>query len=630
MNDLVKMLASLSPDKRSALANLLNPLSQGRQEKEAEPIAIIGMACRFPGDATDPEAFWHLLRDGKDAITEVPRERWNIAEYYNPDPMAPGKMNTRWGGFLSDIRGFDAAFFDISPREAMYMDPQQRLFLEVAWEALEQAGQSAEQLANSQTGVFVGVYNDDYSLLTTKDARTLDAYAGLGGELGIIANRLSYFLDLQGPSMAIDTACSSSLVSLHLACQSLRNKECNLAITGGVNVMVSPEMTILTTRGNMTSPDGRCKTFDARADGITRGEGCGVVVLKRLSQAQADHDPILGIVRGSAVNQDGHSNGLTAPNALSQQAVLLQALQQGNVKPEEVSYIETHGTGTALGDPIEVSALTRVYSTHRERENPCVLGAVKTNIGHLEAASGIAGLIKVLLSFQHEEIPANLHFQRLNPHIHLQDTAFVLPTSAQPWPATARKRYAAVSAFGLGGTNAHVVVEEPPARPSQSTPVSEKEYYLLPISAQSIKALKGLAQAYQQFFSTGPAYSLQDLCYTASVRRSHLKQRFYLVGNSYQELADSLSLYLQGEGDIFSPAREKAAASSQNSKLIWVFGGQGTQWAGMARQMLLRWPLVRQHLERCDQLISTLTGWSLLDVLTDDLLSPRLHDTAVA
>jgi acyl transferase domain-containing protein len=408
MSNTSDRVEQLSPSQRLLLA-----LKEARTKLEAversktEPIAIVGMGCRFPGGACDPDAFWQLLRDGGDAMVEVPRDRWNIDDYYNPDPDAPGKMYTRKGGFLQQVDQFDPLFFGISPREAVSMDPQHRLLLQVGWEALERAGQAPSQLVGSRTGVFVGIGQMDYAQLqlNSSDTKSISAYDGTGNGFCFAPGRLSYVLGLHGPSMAIDTACSSSLVAIHQACQSLRAGECDLALAGGVQLMLSPASSIFLSRTHALSPDGCCHTFDAAANGFARGEGCGILVLKRLSDAEVNRDNILALIRGSAVNHDGPSSGLTVPNGSAQQAVIRQALENAKVTPTSVSYVEAHGTGTSLGDPIEVRALAAVLGEGRASDNPLVIGSVKTNIGHLEAASGVAGIIKIVLSFQHDEIP---------------------------------------------------------------------------------------------------------------------------------------------------------------------------------------------------------------------------------
>ena len=444
---------------KPTVAESISTGNTGR-ETQTDSIAIIGIGCRFPG-AKNPEAFWQLLRDGIDAITEVPVDRWNLHDYYDPNQGVPGKMSTRWGGFLEEVDQFDPRFFKISPRETAQMDPQQRLLLEVAWEALEHAGQVPDKLAGSQTGVFIGISSNDYARLQaggSSDLMRLDAYTGTGNAHSIAANRISYLLDLRGPSLAVDTACSSSLVSVHLACQSLRNGECNLALAGGVNIILTPDLTITFSQARMMASNGRCKTFDADAEGYVRAEGCGLVVLKPLADALRDGDNILALLRGSATNQDGRSNGLTAPNRLAQEAVIRRAMKNANVEPGEISYIECHGSSTPLGDPIEFEALKAVLMPGRSQEQPCLISSVKTNIGHLEAAAGIAGLIKAVLCLQKGEIPPHLHLKKLNPNISLAGTTFSIPTERQPWPAGMR-RLVGVSSFGFGGTNAHMILE---------------------------------------------------------------------------------------------------------------------------------------------------------------------------
>src|SRR5262245_22177132 len=400
-----------------------------------EPIAVIGLGCRFPG-AENPDAFWKLLHEGVDAVAEVPPDRWDVNAYYDPDPDAPGKMYTRRSGFLGPVDKFDAGFFGIAPREAVQMDPQHRLLLEVAWEALEHAGQAPRSVAGTQTGVFIGICSNDYGTMSRRSEK-FDAYVPMGNSFSMAAGRLSYLLGLQGPSMAMDTACSSSLVSLHLACQSLRSGECRMALAGGVNLILTPEITVSFSKARMLSPEGRCKTFDAGANGFVRGEGCGIVALKRLTDAEADGDRILAVIRGSAVNQDGRSNGITAPNGPAQEAVIRRALAEAGVSPDELQYVEAHGTGTSLGDPIEVQALGHVLGK-RANEDPMLLGSVKTNFGHLEAAAGIAGLIKVVLALQNEEVPPHLHFKKKSAHIPWDQIPIAIPTRLRKWARDGR------------------------------------------------------------------------------------------------------------------------------------------------------------------------------------------------
>ena len=422
---------------------------------QSEPIAIVGAGCRFPG-GENPRAFWKLLRSGSDAVREVPAERWNIDDYYDPDPAVPGKVNTRCGGFLDRIDEFDADFFGISPREAVRVDPQQRLLLEVTWESLEDAGLPPASLARSRTGVYVGVIGSDYALLQCCNLYDMDVFSGTGSSHAIVANRLSYVLDLNGPSITLDTACSSSLVTVHLACQSLRRRETDLALAGGVNLMLGPEMTVALTKAYMLAPDGRCKTFDASANGYVRGEGCGMVVLKRLGDALAAGDRILAVIRGTAVNHDGRSNGMSAPNGPAQEAVIRAALADARLAPTQVGYLEAHGTGTRLGDPIEIEALRSVLCQGRGHDEPLVIGSVKTNIGHLESAAGIAGLIKIVLMLRHGEIPPHLHLRTPNPLLRLDQSPMVIPTTLRAWPKGTELRRGAVSSFGFGGTNSRM------------------------------------------------------------------------------------------------------------------------------------------------------------------------------
>ncbi|WAN69939.1 polyketide synthase [Moorena producens JHB] len=400
------------------ISNLEAEVDRLKNQKQSEAIAIIGMGCRVPGGASIPEAFWDILQNGVDAITEVPPDRWPINKYYDSDPTTPGKISTRYGGFVEQLQEFDANFFGISPKETIHLDPQQRLLLEVSWEALERSGINPQQLTGTSTGVFVGICGSDYTQkILTQGLEQIDAYLGTGNSHSTASGRISYLLGLKGPSLAVDTACSSSLVSIHLATTSLRNRECDLALAGGVNALISPEFSINFSKAGMLSPDGRCKTFDATADGFVRSEGCGMVVLKRLSDAVAHGDNILAVIRGTAINQDGDTSGLTVPNGTSQQAVIRQALENGGVDPASISYIEAHGTGTSLGDPIEVGAIGTVFGKTHSQEQPVIIGSAKTNIGHLEGAAGIAGLMKVVLQLQNHKIAPSLHFNQPNPYI---------------------------------------------------------------------------------------------------------------------------------------------------------------------------------------------------------------------
>ncbi|MEB3357146.1 MAG: type I polyketide synthase, partial [Synechococcales bacterium] len=583
-----------------------------------EPIAIIGIGCRFPG-AKNPEAFWQLLCQGKDAIAEVPSNRWNIDQFYDPAPGKPGKMSTRWGGFLDRVDGFDAAFFGISPREVERMDPQQRLALEVAWEAIENAGIAPDSLSGSQSGVFMGIGNYDYCRLLNRDLSRVSAYDGTGNTLSITANRLSYLLNLRGPSVVVETACSSSLVAVHFACRSLQSGESNLCLVGGVSLMLSPEPFITYSHAHMMAADGRCKTFDARADGYVRGEGCGVIVLKRLQDALRDGDRIQGVIRGTAVNQDGTSNGLTAPNGPSQQAVIRSALANAGVTPDQISYVEAHGTGTSLGDPIEFKSLKAVLMGDRPPNLPCWLGSVKTNIGHLEAASGIASVIKVVLALQHQEISPHLHFQQLNPYISLEGTTFAIPTERQPWSVT-DSRLAGISAFGFGGTNCHLIMEETPtisrrltAQPAPLTDGMERPYHLLTLSAKSEPALQDLVAAYQDFLTTHPEETLADVCFTANMGRSHFDHRLAVVAQSLPQLQERLDAFQKG--NLTNGGVTGTITSRKRPKVAFLFTGQGSQYVHMGRQLYETQPIFREIMDRCDRVLQSYLEQPLLDVL---------------
>lgn len=582
------------------------------QRAQHEPIAVIGMGCRFPGGANSPEQFWELLATGTDAIRETPPDRWDVEALYDPDPETAGKITSRFGGYLDQIDQFDPYFFGIAPSEAVWMDPQQRLMLQVAWEALEAAGQTRDSLAGSQTGVFVGVHSHsiDYYFMQTQALDEISVYTGTGTSHSVTGGRLSYLFDLRGPNVTLDTACSSSLVAVHMAVQSLRSRECDLALAGGVNVMLTPEFTVAASRMHMLAPDGRCKTFDQRADGFVRGEGCGAVVLKRLADAQADGDRILAVIRGSAVNQDGKSNGLTAPNGLAQQAVIAAAVEDAGVDKVRISYVEAHGTGTALGDPIEVEALAEALRSDDPERPPCYLGSAKSNIGHLEGAAGVAGLIKVILSMQHETIPPLLHFTGLNPHISFAGTPFAVTTRPVAWAGAGR--LAGVSSFGWSGTNAHLIVESAPVSDGARPSAAAGGALLLPLAAHSPQALTALAQRYRDFLAgeAGRGLALSDITYTASLRRTHLEHRLAVVGETHAEMVAGLDALLHSD----RPGGAALAASSERGarKVALIFPGQGGQWVGMGQRLLRQEPVFHAALERCEAALRPFTGWSLL------------------
>ncbi|TMQ10166.1 MAG: acyltransferase domain-containing protein [Deltaproteobacteria bacterium] len=572
-----------------------------------EPIAIVGIGCRFPG-APGPAAYWALLRDGIDAVGDVPVSRWDPRAVHHADPSVPGKTHSRWGGFLDRIDEFDPLFFGISPREAAHVDPQQRLLLEVSWEALEDAGIPPSTIAGSNAGVFVGITTDDYGKLSWARPREIDAFSATGTLNCIAANRISYVLDLRGPSMSIDTACSASLVAVHAACQSLWSGETDLAIAGGVNLILSPENTISQTKLGVLAADGRCKAFDARADGFVRGEGAGIVVLKRLSRAVADGDRIHALVRGTAVTQDGRSNGLTAPNPEAQKAVLREAYRHAGVSPGAVQAVEAHGTGTPLGDPIEARALGEVLAEGRPPGDRCVIGSVKTNIGHLESAAGVAGLIKMTLALSYGEIPRSLHYAVPNPEIPFDAIPLRVAIEHEPWPARAGERLAGVSSFGMGGTNAHVVLSGAPREPGASGVAAEP--MLLPLSARSAEALRARAGQLRGALATLHAV---DVAYTAGARSEHHEHRAAVVGSTSGELAEALREIERGEATRRSATGTRPAGGAP--PLCFVFSGHGSQHAGMGRELLAEEPAFERAVRRCDEALAPHLGWSIADAI---------------
>ena len=600
--------------------------SVNRERTVSEPIAIVGMACRFPG-APNIDAFWQLLRDGVDAVREVPSCRWDWNTVFDPEPGTPGKTYTKWGGFLEDVTRFDAAFFNISPREAIQMDPQQRLLLEVAWEAMENAGLSAQRASEICMGTFLGVGPIDYVSLHIDADGEQDAYFATGNAQSIMANRISYILNLSGPSMSTDTACSSALVAVHQACQSLRNRECDAAFAGSVAMHLVPVTTIALSQARMLSPEGRCKSFDASADGYVRGEGCGMIVLKRLADALADKDTVLGVIRGTAINHDGRTNGITAPNPRAQQAVIRAALADGGVLPSEIGYVEAHGTGTPLGDPIEAGALKAVLDTDRRPGQTCAIGSVKTNIGHLETAAGIAGLIKAVLVLRHEAIPANLHLKTVNPLIPFDGTTYYVPQKLTPWPQNQGRRIAGVSAFGFGGSNSHVVIEQAPMAPSAAIAENAtRPCHVFALSARTETALQELARQYMQYLNENPHTSLLDFCFSANTGRTHLERRAAILAATTDELRASLERLAAGSEhrQILRSPQELPPAP----RIAFLFAGQGSQYAGMGRTLYQTDAEFRADLDHCQEILRHELDRPLLDVLwpkADD--EPLLRET---
>ncbi|MEM7125058.1 MAG: type I polyketide synthase [Chloroflexota bacterium] len=580
----------------------------------SEPIAVIGMGCRFPGAGDNPEQFWQMLATGVDGIVSMPDDRRSkpMANALDDSSLLPC-----YGGFLERVDTFDPAFFGISPREANYMDPQQRLLLEVTWEALESAAIIPQTLLKSATGIFVGLCNSEYVVHpSAQDGFTAqdELHRLTGVSPSVAAGRLAYIFGCTGPAMVIDTACSSSLVTVHQACQSLRHQECNLALAGGVNLLLTDMLGSFgdPTEDRMLAFDGHCKTFDAGANGFGRGEGCGMVVLKRLSDAQAHGDEILAVIRGSMVNQDGRSSGLSAPSGPSQQQVIRQALQNAGVTPDDVTYIEAHGTGTTLGDPIEIGALNAVFG---ERQEPLWVGSVKTNFGHLEGAAGIAGIIKVILAFQHRQIPPHLNFHNPNPYIDWDGSPVQIPVALQEW--SAEKKVAGVSSFGISGTNAHIILEEAPKVGSESAPQEsqkDRAYHLLTISAKNEKALHTYAQHYIDFLARNPEVDLADLCYTSHIGRSHFHQRLSVAAASRADLQQRLSAYISH--NRVNGLSQSAISSSQTAlQIAFLFTGQGSQYVGMGRELYETEPTFRATLDQCDALLQEHLGESIIEIL---------------
>lgn len=604
----------------------------GMNGTAAQPIAIIGMACRFPGEATSLESFWKIFEDGIDAIGDVPPDRYDIDYYYEPSGR-PGKIITPYGGFLPDVDKFDPSFFGITPREAMYIDPQHRMLLEVAWEAIENGGQRMDRMVGSQTGVFIGIWTNNYNDRYLSASEDVHFHILLGGPRYPAAGRISYAFDFRGPSFVIDTACSSSLVAVHLACQSIWSGESEMALAGGVNIILDPMSTVGGSQSDILSPDGRCQFGDANANGYVRSEGVGMVLVKPLAQALADNDPIYAVIRGSAVNNDGRSGGrLSAPGLQAQIDVLREAYGMAGVCPAEVAYMEAHGTGTAVGDPIEIEALATVLGENRPPTRPFILGSGKTNIGHTEAAAGIAGLIKAVLCLNHRAAPGNIHFKNPNPTIPWSELPFVMPTTLQPWPESDGPAYAGVNSFGITGTNAHIVLQEPPVTNMANghpTPAATTRPYLIPLSAHTPEALTALAQRYHDFVSRQAVdtFSLADFAYTLARRRTHHAQRLTLVVRDREELLIQLQAYVDGE---MRPGMAAGSDTGQEQPIAFVCSGMGPQWWAMGRELLETEQLFREAVEACDAHFKPLAGWSLLDELAASEETSRMDRVDVS
>ncbi len=627
-----------------------NRTTEQPNQPSLAPLAIVGIGCRLPGGVESWQDYWSLLEQGRDAIEETPSERWNLQKFYAPDP-APGKTQSRWGGYVRSIDQFDPQLFGISPREAAAMDPQQRMLLEVAWRAIEDAGQPVDQLAGEKVSVFVGISSFDYAVagLSSEDRGTIGAYSNTGGSSSIAANRISYCFDLRGPSVAVDTACSSSLVAVHMACESIWNGDSKLALAGGVNALIMPDFYVAFSQLGVLAPDGRCKAFDARANGYVRSEGAGMVLIKPLEQAIQDLDCIYAVIRATALNQDGRTPGLTVPSEEAQAALVRTTCQRAGIAPSEIQYVEAHGTGTAVGDPIEAHALAKVLGEGRAKNQPCWVGSVKTNIGHLEAGAGIASLIKVALALHHQRIPAHLNFKTANPAIDLDKLGLRIPTSVQPWHRQPNKaRLAGINGFGYGGANAHVILEESPAghrfcvapespqrsfntkasgeRTLRSEAVATNEFQLpvvLPLSGRSQAATIALANDWAQWLE-GPGSELHiaEAASFAAHRRSHLDYRAAVCAVNRDELISQLR--------SFSESHSASTPATRDLKVAFVFSGQGPQWWAMGRNLLSYCPAFREVIDCCGREFARYGNWSLIEELTRSEEASRMQQTHIA
>lgn len=619
MTDITNRLTSLSPAKKQLLRERL-----AASESVREPIAIVGMACRFAG-ARNLEEYWRLICEGWNARSIVPSSRWDAEMHYDKDPDQPGKMSTQWGCFIDEIEQFDPAFFGISPREASRMDPQQRLLLHTAWEAIEHAGIDSQALAATPTGVFIGVGQFDYPRVMSQyddSLNHLDAHCATGSALSICSNRLSYAFNFSGPSVSVDTACSSALVAVHQAVQSLRKRECNAALAGGVNVVLTPDANISLSKARMLSTTGWCRPFDAAANGYVRGEGCGVVVLKRLSDAVSDGDRVMAVIRGTAVNHGGRTSGITAPNGQAQRRVIEAAMADGGIRSEQVGYIEAHGTGTPLGDPIEVESLATVFGKASGNSAPVYLTSVKANIGHTEVAAGIAGLIKAALIVQRGRIAPQIGLEQLNPHLNFHNSRVTIPLESVDWSA-ASERIAGVSSFGFGGTNAHVVIQAADISSTGHSPARESLFFL-PLSCRSEGAIRQLAERYRNAIAELAETQLGDFCFTAGRGRTQFIHRAAIYGKSKADLIEDLRRLSQGER---SPSIKTGKAASRRPRTAALFTGQGSQYRGMGMQLYDAEPAFREAFDKCDAILKSIRGISLLAVIRGEAADCSLDST---
>ncbi|AAK81287.1 acyl transferase domain-containing protein/acyl carrier protein [Clostridium acetobutylicum] len=597
-------------------------------------IAIIGLGLRLPGGADNKEKLWDILAKGVDCTIDVPKDRWNIDLFYNPDRSAIGKTHAFRGGYLNNIDKFDAGFFGITPREASSMDPQQRILLETSWEAFEDAGIDTTKLAGKDVGVYIGAFTVDYKVLQFNSANQplLESQSATGDMMTMVSNRLSYVYNFTGPSMSIDTACSSSLVSLHLACKAIENNECSMAIAGGVNIMINPQYTIAESKGGFLSPDGRCKSFDAKANGYARGEGAGIVVLKPLDKAIEDNDNIYCVIEATAVNQDGHTKGITVPNGEAQEKLMEEVYENAGISAKDISYIEAHGTGTRVGDPIEAKAIGAALGKDRSNTDKCFIGSMKSNIGHLESAAGVAATIKASLMLKKKQIPPSINFNTPNPNIPFDSMCIKVPTKLEKLPSKRGKSYIGINCFGFGGTNAHVVMSSYSKnnKASNRNEVTKRELpYVLTISARSETALMELVKKYKKHIrKADDEYSLEDLCYSAARRRAHHNYRMAIVFNTKEELCEKIDSFIRKEDieGVFTGGK----LSHKKEKAVFVYTGMGPIWWAMGRQLLETNKIFRGVIEKCDKFVKEYSGWSLIKELMASEDKSKLGETLYA
>ncbi|MEN9866274.1 MAG: MxaD, partial [Pseudomonadota bacterium] len=595
-----------------------------------DAVAVIGMSCRLPGKSNSPGQFWDFLMNEGDGIVDVPADRWDAQAYFDADPAVPNKMYVKRGGFIEQIDQFDPQFFGISPKEAPHIDPQHRWLLELAYEAMENAGLKAGELKGSDTAVFIGQFMHDYEQiqLDPRARGEIASHSATGPSMTLTANRISYCFDFNGPSVTLDTACSSSLVALDMACKAILNGDSQLAIAGGVNILLRPELTMSICKASMLSPDMQCKSFDAAANGYVRSEGAALVMLKSLAQAQADGDPILAVIRATGINQDGQTAGITVPSGAAQQMLLKKTLKLAGFDSADIQYAEAHGTGTAVGDPIEVNALGATLGQRPQDATPCVIGSVKSNIGHTEATAGAAALIKTIMAMNHGVIPKNIHLNNVNPAIDLQALNVRLAAQHQPWPdVPGQTRKAIVNSFGFGGTNANAVLEQAPARSKTSASYGADSYFWLPLSGKSEKSLQDNAANYLAFLNQTDA-NLADIAYSAATKREHFRFRAVVSGHTLEEMQQGLAdLAANRPGNLHVQGK---VLSEIKGRRCFVFSGMGTTWAGMGKKLYETEAVFRAALDRCDAALRPLTGWSLVEHMLQTEDQEKVHQTNIA